>query len=129
VLKASGFTDEVLSPFEDARLVEFGIGITNLVERSTTKAAELTKEELREGARRLERTVERFRPKVLAILGVVAYRSAFSVHASLGRQPEDLCGAAVFVLPNPSGAQARYQLPDLVTAFEALRRASTDATP
>jgi TDG/mug DNA glycosylase family protein len=124
VLQTSGFTDELLSPFDDRRLLEFGIGITNFVERSTAKASELGKEELRVGAQRLEQTVERYEPRTLAVLGVMAYRSAFSSNAPLGLQPELFHGAALFVLPNPSGAQARYQLPDLVAAFAAVRRAS-----
>jgi TDG/mug DNA glycosylase family protein len=74
VLQTSGFTDELLSPFDDRRLLEFGIGITNFVERSTAKASELGKEELRVGAQRLEQTVERYEPRTLAVLGVMHFR-------------------------------------------------------
>jgi TDG/mug DNA glycosylase family protein len=128
VLHRAGFTDRELSPFEDRALLDCGIGVTNLVNRTTAAAAELDREELRRGARLLERKVERYRPAFLAFAGMGAYRVAFRrPRAPLGRQPEMLAESVVWLLPNPSGAQAAYQLDDLVRAFGALRRAASRA--
>jgi double-stranded uracil-DNA glycosylase len=123
-LHGAGFTDRVLSPFEEHRLLAHGLGITNLVERATVGADELSVEELRRGARRMERKAARFRPKVVAFLGMSAYRLAFSIRgAGVGLRPERLAGSAVWLLPNPSGLNAHYQVPDLVREFRALREA------
>ena len=114
----------MLSPFEDGLLPRFGVGVTNLVERATAGAADLSAAELRAGAVRLGSKMERFRPRLVAVLGVEAYRAAFGLRtATVGRQAEPIGGAAAWVLPNPSGRNARYQLPDLVRCFEDLRRA------
>ncbi len=123
VLHGAAFTDRVLSPFEEHRLLELGLGITNLVERATVAADELSPDELREGAGRLESKVERYAPRVLAFLGVTAFRIAFDrPKAGLGPQPVSLGRSAVWVLPNPSGLNAHYQLPQLVESFAELRR-------
>jgi TDG/mug DNA glycosylase family protein len=122
-LHRAGFTDEELSPFDQRRLVTYGIGITNLVARTTAAAAELSPDELRAGTVTLRRKVRRYRPRVVAILGIGAYRSAFDrPRATVGAQPETIESARVWVLPNPSGLNANYQLPDLVRWFRALRR-------
>lgn len=124
VLHLAGFTDALLDPAEEQRLVSFGVGVTNLVRRSTATAAELGPDELRAGAAEVAETVRRFAPRAVAFLGMTAYRRAFDQpRAGLGEQPEGLAGARVWVLPNPSGAQARYQLPELVELFSALRAA------
>src|SRR5437016_3601572 len=108
-LHRAGFTDRLLSPFEERELLPQGYGITNFVERATGAADELTDEELREGARVLERKVRRYRPRWLAVLGMTAYRTAFRrPRARLGRQDEPLAEAGVWVLPNPSGLNAHY---------------------
>src|SRR5437867_8004296 len=87
-LHGAGFTDRVLSPFEDGELVRFGLGLTNLVGRATAGAAELSPDELRAGARSLERSAQRFGPSFVAVLGVGAYRIAFGrPKASKGRNP------------------------------------------
>jgi TDG/mug DNA glycosylase family protein len=123
-LHGAGFTDRVLSPFEERELLAGGVGITNLVERATGVAAELTAAELRSGARSLTRKVRRLRPRVVAFLGLSAYRTAFDRPATPpGPQPEDLGGARVWLFPNPSGLNAHYQLPALVAAFRDLRAA------
>ena len=123
-LHEGGFTDRVLSPFEEGRLLEVGLGITNLVERATARADELGEDELRSGARRLVRKVRRYRPRVLACLGLSAYRAAFRVRgASLGPQPETVGASAIWLLPNPSGLNAHYQIADLARAFASLREA------
>lgn len=94
------------------------------MERATATAADLSREELRRGAPRLEGKVRRYRPGFVAVLGTGAYRVAFErPRARMGLQPEPLRGTTVWLLPNPSGAQAHYQLPALVEAFAALRRA------
>jgi TDG/mug DNA glycosylase family protein len=121
-LELSGFTPHRLSPFEDGTLLAWGLGLTNLVERTTARADELSIEELREGAERLDRKVRRLEPKLVAVLGVSAYRAAFArPKAGLGPQPELIHGARVWVLPNPSGLNAHHQLPDLARRFGDLR--------
>jgi TDG/mug DNA glycosylase family protein len=123
-LRAAGFTERRLSPFEDGTLRERGYGLTNLVRRATATADELTAAELAAGARALVRKVRRYRPAAVAFLGVTAYRTAFSCpRAALGRQPEALAGAVVWVLPNPSGLNAHYQLADLARLYAELRAA------
>lgn len=122
-LHAGGFTRRLLSPFEEHELVSYGIGITNIVARATASASELTTAELRRGAKALERKVQDYRPRVVAFLGLGAYRSAFGrAGATFGPQPETLAGAHVWVLPNPSGINASYQLPALASRFRTLRR-------
>jgi double-stranded uracil-DNA glycosylase len=126
-LAGAGFTKRVLSPFQDRELLELGLGVTNLVPRSTAAADELTPEELGAGARRLEQKVRRYRPEVVAFVGVSAYRVAFArPRTKIGEQPHDLAASRVWVLPNPSGRTAAYQLPELTQAFRELRRAVFD---
>ena len=123
-LRRSGFTPRLLDPSEEGELLKLRLGITNLVRRATASAGELTADELRQGGRRLMAKVRRFRPRVLAVLGVGAYREAFGRRqVKLGRQTEPLGGTVVWVLPNPSGLNAHYQLSDLAARFRALPRA------
>jgi double-stranded uracil-DNA glycosylase len=125
VLAASGFTDHQLDPSQQSDLVDAGIGITNLVERPSAGAADLAPVELRDGAARLEAKVARLAPRFVAILGVQAYRGAWRrPKASIGRQPEGLGRAGLWVLPNPSGLQAHYQLPEMTLMFAELRAAA-----
>ena len=122
-LHAGGFTPRLLSPYEDGTLVRFGLGLTNLVARATAAADELTAEELLSGAALLEEKIRQYRPRVVAFLGVGAYRTAFSrPRARLGRQREKMAEARLWVLPNPSGLNAHYQLADLGKLFARLRR-------
>lgn len=124
-LHLAGFTERILSPFEDASLLDRGLGVTNLVNRTTAGAAELSNDELREGARRLGERLAALRPRLVAVLGIGAYRTGFGrPKASLGSQDERLGHASLWVLPNPSGLNARYQLDALVEAFTALRDAA-----
>jgi TDG/mug DNA glycosylase family protein len=124
-LHGAGFTERQLSPFEDAQLLAGGLGCTNLVEGATARADELTPAELREGAAHMAERLRPFRPAWLAVLGVGAYRVAFDrPHAELGPQPDRLNGTATWVLPNPSGLNASYQLPALVERFATLREAA-----
>jgi TDG/mug DNA glycosylase family protein len=128
-LQESGFTDRLLSPFEDARLLDYGLGCTNLVERATARADELTPAELAQGGARLAERVAANHPAWLAVLGVGAYRAAFGApRAATGEQPARIAGARVWVLPNPSGLNAHYQLPDLAEEYRALRLALGEAS-
>jgi double-stranded uracil-DNA glycosylase len=121
-LHRAGFTRRQLSPHESKELLQLGIGITNLVNRTTATAAELSAEELRAGADRLRATVGRYRPWAVAVLAVSGYRTAFEQpKAPVGRQAEDLEGSELWVLPNPSGLNASYQLPALVHLYGGLR--------
>jgi double-stranded uracil-DNA glycosylase len=123
-LHAAGFTDGLLTPWDGDALLAAGFGITNLVNRTTATAAELSADELREGAARLLATTQRQRPTFVAILGISTYRTAFDrPAATLGRQPEKLGPSALWVLPNPSGLNAHYQLPALTALFGELRDA------
>ena len=124
-LYKSGFTDRLLSPFAERELLESGIGISNVVPHATASAAELVKEDFIAGGRSLAAKVERYQPRIVAILGVGAYRQAFAKpKAQIGEQAERIHDARVWVLPNPSGLNANYQLPDLVRLFVELRQAS-----
>jgi TDG/mug DNA glycosylase family protein len=122
-LHAAGFTERLFSAFEERELLAKGYGITNVVERATATAAELSAEEFIEGGRRLEAKVRRYAPRFLAVLGVGAYRTAFAKpKAALGLQHETIGATAVWVLPNPSGLNAHYQPADLARLFSELRR-------
>jgi TDG/mug DNA glycosylase family protein len=121
-LHLAGFTPRQLAPDDEAELLRLGLGITNLVDRATAGAAALTPEELRAGVERLTAKVASARPEVVAVLGVGAYRTAFArPKATIGPQPDLIGGARSWVLPNPSGLNAHYQLPALAEAFAALR--------
>jgi TDG/mug DNA glycosylase family protein len=122
VLHRAGFTPRLFHPSEQRELLPLGLGITNLVARATTAAAELTGEELAAGARILERKVRKYKPRVLAVVGIGAYRTAFDrPRASLGLQPERIGATAIWVLPNPSGLNANYRPDQLAALFRELR--------
>ncbi len=122
-LHGSGFTRRRLSPYDERELLPLGLGITNLVNYATASADELDDARLRRGARRLASLVRRYRPRAIAILGVGAYRAAFArPRARIGKQDERIGDAIVWVLPNPSGRTAGYQLPALARELRALRR-------
>ena len=124
-LHASGFTDRRLLPSEVSLLPQYGLGITNLVARTTARADELDDEELREGLKKLARKVKRYRPKWVAVVGLGAYRVGFDrPGAKVGPQSETLAGAKVWVLPNTSGLNASCQPAEFAKQFKALRRAS-----
>jgi double-stranded uracil-DNA glycosylase len=121
LLFAGGFTDRLLDPVEQGELLELGLGITNLVDRVTAAAKDLSTAELVAGAAALSAKVARFSPVVVAFLGLDAYRKAFSRPGALvGRQSEDLAGSIVWLLPNPSGLQARYQLDEMTALYREL---------
>ena len=117
---AAGMTDA-----DREHLTSRGIGITNVVHRATARADELTDEELRAGGQRLEALVARVHPRVVALAGITAYRSAFGRRkARLGRQAETLGGAELWVVPNPSGLNAHETVSSLATAYAAAARAA-----
>lgn len=121
-LHLAGFTPRLLRPDEDRELLRYGLGVTNVVDRPTRTAAELSVEELRAGAEALARLVADVRPRVLAVLGVTAWRQGFvRPKAAAGRQPERVGGAETWVVPNPSGLNAHVQLPELARIYGRLR--------
>jgi TDG/mug DNA glycosylase family protein len=122
-LHEAGFTDRLLSPYEGRELLRRRIGVTNLVNSATASADELDPADYARGGRRIAPKVRRYRPKVVAFVGIGAYRVAFArPRARVGRQEERLAGAIIWVLPNPSGRTAGYQMPALARAFRELRR-------
>ena len=125
VLQGAGFTNRLLSPFEEADLLGYSLGITNFVNRATATAAGVDAEELVRGVGGLRRKAGRYRPRFIAILGLSAYRTAFArPQASIGLQEEELGPSQVWLLPNPSGLNAHYQMPALIEAFGELRAAA-----
>ena len=125
LLHAGGFTPTVFAPAQQHELPALGIGITNLVGRVTAAASEISTTELRAGAVRLESKVDVLRPFSVAVLGLQAYRAAFRrPTATIGPQSELLGDAHLWLLPNPSGLQARYQIPEMTEMYAALRAAS-----
>ena len=117
----AGFTDRLLSPAEDLTLLEYGYGMTNIVARATARADELEAVEFKHGYRDLVAKVTQFRPWYLAILGISAYRIAFNhKRATIGLQPNTLDQTKIWVLPNPSGLNAHYQLDDLAQTYREL---------
>jgi TDG/mug DNA glycosylase family protein len=128
-LHGSGFTDRLLSPDEDATLLGYGLGITNLVDRPTRAADELTTDELKAGAAQLADLARQYEPAVVAVVGLSAWRLVHGrPQARPGPQPETVGGRPAWVLPNPSGLNAHYQLPDLMRLFADLRRAALRQT-
>ncbi len=121
-LHAAGLTPRLLRPDEDAELPAHGIGVTNLVFRPTREAAQITSEELREGALALARTVRRHQPRLVAVVGLTAYRTAFArPGATMGLQPDAVGGRPVWVLPNPSGLNAHYKPADFARLYAQAR--------
>lgn len=117
---SAGMTDK-----DRDRLRARGIGITNIVRRATAKASELTDEELRAGGVELAATVRRTAPKVVAIAGITAYRTAFGQRrAAPGRQPDPFEGAELWIVPNPSGLNAHETVHTLAVAYGAAARAA-----
>ena len=125
VLHGAGFTDRILLPSEGDALLERGIGVTNVVARTTATAAEPSDAEIRLGAELLRTRVLEFRPAWLAVLGLTAYRVGFDApKAVVGRQAARVGRTGIWVLPNPSGLNAHYQAPALIAAFAELRAAA-----
>ncbi|MBV8882578.1 MAG: G/U mismatch-specific DNA glycosylase [Chroococcidiopsidaceae cyanobacterium CP_BM_RX_35] len=129
-LHRAGFTERLLAPSEDGDLLKSGYGLTNIVERATARADELGAEELVIGQQQLAVKVQHYRPQFLAILGISAYRTEFNrPKAVMGQQDKSLHSAVVWVLPNPSGLNAHYQLEDLKRVYRELLIAMTWSNP
>ena len=123
----SGFTNRLLSPFDERELLAVGYGVTNVVARATAVADSLMKEEILEGGKRLSAKVRRYQPGILAVLGMGAYRLAFAQpRATVGRQELKIGGTILWVLPNPSGLNANYQQAELNRLFRELKKAAAD---
>lgn len=126
-LAKAGITSHVFDwsagmPPEDAEeMRDSGLGISGFSHRATARADELSAEELRAGGVRLIERVAEWRPRVVAVLGLTAYRSAYGVKAKAGRQeppPAAESGETEWwVLPNPSGLNAHETLDSLAAAY------------
>ena len=127
VLHAAGFTPRLLRPAEQGELAALGLGITNMAPRATARADELSAAELAAGGLRLRELVARVRPAWLAVVGITAYRAAFAAPTAVVGPQEPWGPTGVWVLPNPSGLNAHYQLPELTAAFAALREAQSSS--
>jgi TDG/mug DNA glycosylase family protein len=121
VLHQAGFTPHEIEPLHDATILDFGYGLTTAVERATTRADELAKEEFANSIEAFKTKMTRFKPKYIAFLGKPAYM-AFSGKKQIewGYQTEELCGAKVWVLPNPSGLNRGFTLKDLIAHYGEL---------
>ena len=116
-LHDAGLTPRRLAPQEDGTLPDYGLGIANIVDRPTRGAAELSDDELRDGAVALERLVAELQPRLVAMLGLGAYRVAFGRKAAMGLQEDTIGGRPVWVLPNPSGLNAHYKPADFARLY------------
>lgn len=130
-LHRAGITDRLvdassgLAPADRDHVLERGIGITNLVDRATAGADELTVDELVAGARKLDRVVRELAPRVVAVVGITAYRHAFGErHATSGKQVSPYPATELWVVPNPSGRNAHASVPDLAAAYGDVARAA-----
>lgn len=135
-IHAAGITDYLIdassgmTPQDRAHLIAQGVGITNVVRRATPRADGLTIDELHDGGERVARAAAAYRPTVLAIAGITAYRKAFrSPRALVGRQLDRLAGAEVWVVPNPSGLNAHETVDSLAVAYRAAAEAAGVVTP
>jgi double-stranded uracil-DNA glycosylase len=126
-LHLSGFTPRLLAPAEQDLLSVFRLYATGRLLHPPAQASELAGAELKAGAERLATLVARHRPRILAIAGVTAYRTAFGhPRAVTGPQLQPLAGRPVWVLPNPSGLNAHWTLDAIATAFSAVRTAADE---
>jgi TDG/mug DNA glycosylase family protein len=124
-LHLGGFSERVLHPSEEHELLENGYGITSFCKRTTATAAELSNEEIIEGGKLLVKKIQKFKPQFLAVLGIGAYRTAFNQpKAKLGLQENKIGTTNIWLLPNPSGLNAHYQLNDLAKLFSELKQAT-----
>lgn len=123
-LHRAGFTPHQYSPAEDRGLLDLGYGLSNVVSRATATADQLAPDEYVAGGKQLVRKLRKHGVACVAFLGIGAYRQAFGARdAGVGEQPGRLGGARVWVLPNPSGLNAHYQVDDLARVYGELRRA------
>jgi TDG/mug DNA glycosylase family protein len=131
LLYDSTLVPEPITYADDNRLPEWGYGITNIVPRPSPGIDALRPEEYVAGRARLRAKIRRYRPRVVALVGVTVYRAMFPARKGAvtpGLQAERLGDAAVFVLPNPSGRNANFSYAEMLAAFRALRRYLTART-
>jgi double-stranded uracil-DNA glycosylase len=124
LLYAAGIVPEELTFTDDGKLADFGLALTNLCARATRAASELERDEIQRGKGQVLRKIARLRPAVVAFVGATIYRYFSTNRASggVGPKPEIICGARVFVLPNPSGLNANFPgFKDKLVWFEKLR--------
>ena len=125
LLFESGLVPERITYTDDDRLPEFGYGITNIVPRPTPGIDTIAADEYVAGRVRLRRKIRRYRPPIVAMVGVTVYRAMFPERKGavrLGPQPERIGDSEIFVLPNPSGRNANFTYGEMLAAFRALRR-------
>ena len=129
-LYASGFTPELFTPARQDELLDLGLGISNVVDRTTARADELSPEEFREGARILTAKAAKYRPAWIAVVGITAYRTAFGrPSARIGPQAERIAESRVWALPNPSGLNAHWSAAALAEEFARFRVATEADQP
>jgi TDG/mug DNA glycosylase family protein len=130
LLYESGLIPEPIRAEDDARLCEWGFGITNLIARMTPGIDTLEPHEYTAGLRTLRRKVRRWKPRVVVFVGVSLYRAIFAKKGpvTLGLQRETIEGARVFVLPNPSGRNANFTYAEMLAAFRKLARLKRPAS-
>ncbi len=130
VVHLAGFTPEEILPENDGTILRYGCGLTAVVERPTARADQLSKQEFIAAAAHFEQKILRYAPRFVAFLGKAAY-SALSAQREIawGSQPIPLGGAAVWVLPNPSGRNRAFSLDQLVSAYRQLHRAADQSRP
>ena len=125
LLYAARLIDRPLTFAEERQLLAYGLGITNVCARASKTAAELTRAELAEGAKLLERRVRRWKPRAVVLVGLTIYQQIFGRDATPGpgAKPQRFGGAALFVVPNPSGLNASFPgFQSKLVWFEALRQ-------
>jgi TDG/mug DNA glycosylase family protein len=135
LLWEAGLVPERITSEADARLPEFGYGITNLIARPSPGIDSLTPVEYVEGWKVLERKIRRYRPQSVALVGVTLWRailplldlddrqrSALTRCSCPGPQPVTIHGARIHVLPNSSGRNANFSYAEMLDAFRQLRK-------
>lgn len=123
LLFESGLVPERIGYEDDRRLPQWGFGITNIVPRATPGIDTLERQEFVAGRATLIRKIRRYRPRIVAMVGVTVFRAMFPDHrgpVTLGPQDETLAGALVFVLPNPSGRNANFSFAEMLAAYKGL---------
>ena len=124
----AGLVPEPITCLDDDRLPEWGFGVTNLIPRPTPGIDTLVPADYDAGLTELRRKVRRWKPRVVALVGVTLYRFVFGVPGrqtvTLGEQRESFEGARVFVLPNPSGRNANFSYAEMLAAYAGLKHAS-----
>jgi TDG/mug DNA glycosylase family protein len=120
-LSASGLVPEPVGPEDDARLLEWGIGLTDVAKRPTRGIHELTPLEFRRGAKALQEKIAFYKPHVVCFIGLTGYRVCCGARGTPGRRADRFAGAQVFVIPSTSPRNAHYSLTAITAAFRDLK--------